>query len=55
MVCMAAEFAVSFPATTVEISHVKNPGIAVEFGRLSAGISVAFGEGMCQRDWVCML
>lgn len=49
---MAAEFAVSFPATAVEITHVKNPGIAIELGSLAAGISVAFAEGMCQTDWV---
>lgn len=49
---MAAEFAVSFPATAVEQFHVKNPGITVELGSLTAGIGVAFGEGMCQMDWV---
>jgi len=48
----AAEFAVSFPATAVEQFHVKNPGIAVEFGSLTTGSSVAFAEGLCQRDWV---
>jgi hypothetical protein len=48
----AAEFAVSFPATTVTLATVKNPGITVELGSLAAGISVAFGEGLCQTDWV---
>jgi hypothetical protein len=48
----AAEFAVSFPATTVTLATVKNPGITVELGTLAAGISVAFGEGQCQMDWV---
>jgi len=48
----AAEFAVSFPATTVTLATVKNPLIAVELGSLAAGISVALAEGACQLDWV---
>jgi hypothetical protein len=48
----AAEFAVRFPATITTLSTVKNPGITVELGTLANGISVAFGEGMCQTDWV---
>ena len=48
----AAEFAVRFPATITTLSSVKNPGITVELGTLPNGISVAFGEGMCQMDWV---
>jgi hypothetical protein len=48
----AAEFAVSLPATTVTLATVKNPAITVELGSLAAGISVAFGEGQCQMDWV---
>jgi hypothetical protein len=48
----AAEFAVSFPATTVTLVTTKNPGITVELGSLPGGMSVAFGEGMCQMDWV---
>jgi hypothetical protein len=50
---MAAEFAVSFPATAVEQYHVMNPGITVELGSsLAAGTQLAFGEGLCQVDWV---
>jgi hypothetical protein len=48
----AAEFAVSFPATTVTLVSTKNPGITVELGALATGMSVAFGEGQCQMDWV---
>lgn len=48
----AAEFAVSFPPTIITLATVKNPGISVELGSLAAGISVAFGEGMCQQEWV---
>jgi len=48
----AAEFAVSFPATVVTLATVKNPGITVELGSLAAGVSVAFGEGSCNLDWV---
>jgi hypothetical protein len=48
----AAEFAVSFPATTVTLVTTKNPGITVELGNLPGGMSVAFGEGQCQLDWV---
>jgi hypothetical protein len=48
----AAEFAVSFPATVVTLATVQNPGITVALGSLAAGISVAFGEGLCQADWV---
>ena len=29
-----------------------NPGIHLALGSLTGGISVAFGEGRCQRDWV---
>lgn len=49
---MAAEFAVGFPPSAVAQSQVKNPGIVVELGSLAGGIGVAFGEGLCQRDWV---
>jgi hypothetical protein len=49
---IAAEFAVSFPATAAEISHVRNPGITIELGSLAAGIQLAFSETACQRDWV---
>ncbi|MCX5753265.1 MAG: hypothetical protein NTW97_06405 [Candidatus Krumholzibacteria bacterium] len=48
----AAEFAVSFPATVVTLATVQNPLITVALGSLAAGISVAFGEGSCQQDWV---
>jgi hypothetical protein len=48
----AAEFAVSFPATTVTLVTTKNPLITVELGSLPGGISVAFGETTCQMDWV---
>jgi hypothetical protein len=48
----AAEFAVSFPATTVALATVKNPIIAVELGALATGISAALAEGLCQTDWV---
>lgn len=48
----AAEFKLSIPATLVQLAAVKNPGITVELGALASGISVAFGEGMCQMDWV---
>jgi hypothetical protein len=48
----AAEFAVSFPATVLVSGTVKNPNITVELGTLQTGISVAFGEGMCNMDWV---
>jgi hypothetical protein len=48
----AAEFAVSFPPTVVTLVTTKNPGITVELGNLPGGMSVAFGEGMCQTDWV---
>jgi hypothetical protein len=47
----AAEFAVSLPATMVQLASVKNPAIAVELGALATGISVAFAEGQCQMDW----
>jgi hypothetical protein len=40
------------PATIISLSTVKNPGITVELGALNTGISVAFGEGQCQMDWV---
>jgi hypothetical protein len=48
----AAEFAVSFPATTVILALVQQPNIAVSLGTLAGGTGVAFGEGMCQTDWV---
>jgi hypothetical protein len=48
----AAEFAVSFPATIVTLVTNQNPLITVALGSLPAGISVAFGETTCQRDWV---
>ena len=48
----AAEFAVYFPPTVITLATIKNPGITVELGSLAGGISVAFGEGMCQMDWV---
>jgi len=48
----AAEFAVSFPPTILVQATVKNAGITVELGTLAGGISVAFGEGLCQREWV---
>jgi hypothetical protein len=47
----AAEWAVSFPATTVTLATVQNPGIAVALGTLANGISVAFAEGQCNMDW----
>ncbi|MFA4947029.1 MAG: hypothetical protein WC674_00780 [Candidatus Krumholzibacteriia bacterium] len=47
----AAEWAVSFPATTITTVTVQNPAIAVALGSLAAGISVAFAEGACQMDW----
>ncbi|MCX5752105.1 MAG: hypothetical protein NTW97_00505 [Candidatus Krumholzibacteria bacterium] len=50
----AAEFAVSFPSTVVVLATVQNPGTAGRLccGSLVEGISVAFGEGLCQMDWV---
>jgi|WetSurMetagenome_2_1015567.scaffolds.fasta_scaffold30990_3 hypothetical protein len=48
----AAEFAIQYPPTVINLATVKNPGITVELGALTTGISVAFGEGMCQADWV---
>jgi hypothetical protein len=49
----AAEFAMNLPAgLVIQLAAVKNPGITVELGSLAAGISVAFGEGLCQTDWV---
>lgn len=50
----AAEFAVSFPPTVVVLVTVKNPLITVGLccGALPTGVSVVFGEGMCQNDWV---
>jgi hypothetical protein len=50
----AAEFAVSFPATVVTLVTVQQPNITVALGTLAGGISVAFGEGQCQMDWVWM-
>jgi hypothetical protein len=47
----AAEFAVLFPATTVTLATVQNPNITVALGTLAGGISVAFGEGLCNTDW----
>jgi hypothetical protein len=49
---IAAEFAVSFPPTVVTIATVQHPDIMVSLGSLASGISVAFGEGTCKRDWV---
>jgi len=48
----AAEFAVSFPATVVILATVQYPDITLSLGSFPAGISVAFGEGNCQMDWV---
>jgi hypothetical protein len=49
----AAEFAVSFPPTVVIVSTVRNPGLyGLCCGSAASGVSVAFGEGMCQMDWV---
>jgi hypothetical protein len=48
----AAEFAVSFPATTLVLATVQHPNITVALGALSTGISVSFGEAWCQTDWV---
>ena len=48
----AAEYAVSLPSKVIILSVVQNPDIAVSLGTLTAGISVAFGEGYCQTDWV---
>ncbi len=47
----AAEFRMALPATIIQTASVKNAGITVELGSLANGISVAFGEGMCQMDW----
>jgi hypothetical protein len=47
----AVEFRCALPPTLVQLASVKNPGITVELGSLANGISVAFGEGMCQMDW----
>jgi hypothetical protein len=47
----AAEFRCVLPSTIVQTASLKNPGITVELGSLANGISVAFGEGMCQMDW----
>ncbi len=48
----AAEWAVTFPATVVTLATVQHPNITVALGSLQAGISVAFGEGLCNMDWV---
>jgi hypothetical protein len=49
----AAEFAISFPPTVVIVSTVRNPGLyGLCCGSAASGISVAFGEAMCQMDWV---
>ncbi len=50
----AAEFAVSFPPTVVTSATVQNPNTTVALccGYLPTGVSIAFGEGMCQMDWV---
>jgi hypothetical protein len=50
----AAEFAVSFPPTVVTLATVQNSSITPILccGWSNQGISVAFGEGMCQMDWV---
>jgi hypothetical protein len=48
----AAEFAVQLPPIVIETAAVKNPNITVELGSRPNGISVAFGEGMCNTDWV---
>jgi hypothetical protein len=48
----AAEFAVYFPPTIITLATVKNPLITVELGSLPGGMSIAFGEGSCQMDWV---
>ena len=48
----AAEFAVNFPPVVLIQATVKNPGITVELGTMQTGLSVAFGEGQCQMDWV---
>ena len=49
---IAAEFAVSFPATVIAVATVQHPDIIVSLGSLTSGISVAFGNGDCQADWV---
>ncbi|MCX5752150.1 MAG: hypothetical protein NTW97_00745 [Candidatus Krumholzibacteria bacterium] len=46
-----ASFAVSFPATTVTLTTVKNPGITVELGTLAGGYDFMFAQGNCQMDW----
>ncbi len=48
----AAEWAVSFPATVITLATVQHPNITVALGTLAGGISVAFGEGQCNMDWV---
>jgi hypothetical protein len=48
----AAEFAVSFPELVIILATVQNPNITVALGSIPSGISVAFGEGQCQMDWV---
>jgi hypothetical protein len=49
---IAAEFAVSFPAWVITLATAQHPNIAISLGSLMTGISVAFGEGNCQRNWV---
>jgi hypothetical protein len=48
----AAEFAVGTGGAAYIIGQTKNPAITVELGSFATGISIAFGEGTCNRDWV---
>jgi hypothetical protein len=49
----AAEFGISFPPTAIVLATVQNPLTArLCCGALPTGVSVSFGEGMCQMDWV---
>ena len=48
----AAEFAVSLPATVVILAIDQYPDITLSLGSFPTGISVVFGEGNCQMDWV---
>jgi len=49
---MAVEFDLGYPATMIETARMRNPLLTVELGIPTEGISVSFGEGGCQRDWV---
>ena len=50
---LAAEFTIVVPSNVAGVTTVaKDPGITVELGTLTGGISIAFHEDSCQTDWV---